>query len=245
MRLAVALGLFLASSTSALAQDFCKDAPLDIFKFVRWEVKAADKHIVEINMTFHNNLDQSFSGASFGMNILDKQGKLVKWQSLEVQEDVLAGVDHAEIYRLDAPPKLAEELKGTTPVLCVYVLIDAKTGKRTTYLKADPSNPPKGPDYTKPEDVKSPVPFPADAKDITFSAPAHLLRYTTPQNLAQMTDFYRAKFKDMGWGEKNRKAKDQHYEAEFDSANSEWVQIELEAEDAGTKVTANGPYTRN
>jgi hypothetical protein len=119
MRLAVALGVFLASSTTALSQDFCKDAPLGIFKFVRWEVKAADKHIVEISMTFHNNLDQSFRSASFGMNIFDKNGKWVKWQSLEVQEDVLAGVDHAEIYRLDAPPDLAEKLKGTTLVLCV------------------------------------------------------------------------------------------------------------------------------
>jgi hypothetical protein len=143
---------------------------------------------------------------------------------------------------LDAPAELAAERKGTTPVLCVYDLIEAKTGRHTTSLKADP---PKGPDYTKPQDVKSPMPFPADAKDTSVSAPAHLLRYTTPQNLAQMTDFYRAKFKDMGSKAKNPKAKDQQYEAEFDRADPQWVQVELDATDAGTKVTANGPYTGN
>jgi hypothetical protein len=76
MPLAVALGLFLASSTSPLAQDFCKIAPLDRFKFVRWEVKVPDKHIIEINVTFRNNRGQSFRAASFGMNILDQDGKL-------------------------------------------------------------------------------------------------------------------------------------------------------------------------
>lgn len=241
---AIFLGFGLLCSTTAFAKDGCKDGVIDVFKFVSWNAKINPKKNVEIYLTFHNSQEQIFSQASFGMAMIDGNGKEIGHVSVETQNDVLANADHVETYVMNAEPDLAYKVNASTPIICVYSLVDKKTGKLTNYLKPDPANPPSGPAFTKPKDVKSPVPYPADAVEITDSPPAHLLRYSTPQKLAQMIEFYRDKFKGMGWKEKSFKANDARMSAEYDSPKSEWVSIDMEATETGTRVTANGPYVR-
>lgn len=136
MRALIALGAVLVFCPAAWAEGKCDAGKPDIFTFVKWKVTAPANGRVEINMTFHNNLDQTLSQASFGGPIFDASGKQVQHISIEVQEDVAAKADHTETYVLadDHPDAFVAKVKDATPVLCAYTVIEKGTRKRTDYL---------------------------------------------------------------------------------------------------------------
>ena len=101
-----------------------------------------------------------------------------------------------------------------------------------------------GPTYAKLSDVDPAIPMPPDADKITYSKPAHLVRYSSPQKLAALTEFYRNNYQTMGWKEQYTKLKDTSFETQFINDKKDWVRLQLESADQVTNVTLNGPYER-
>lgn len=101
-----------------------------------------------------------------------------------------------------------------------------------------------GPTYAKLSDVDPAIPMPADADKITYSKEAHLVRYSSPQKLAALTEFYRSKYQAMGWKEDFTKSKDTSFETQFINDKKDWIRLQLEGADQVTNVTLNGPYAR-
>ena len=133
MNYIVLLVLMLTGTASAFASGACKDGSPDAFTFVRWEVKVRDNQSTEINMTFHNNLDQTLSDASFGAVVDDKGGPRL---GMQIQETAKASSDHTEIYIMQGiPANVVATLKDIKPLLCAYDLIEEKTHKHTNYLQ--------------------------------------------------------------------------------------------------------------
>lgn len=101
------------------------------------------------------------------------------------------------------------------------------------------------PKYVKPGDVDSPIPIPPDAEKVTFDKEAKSLSFSSPQKVSELADFYRTKFRAMGWTEKPATFDDKSMNSEFDSADSQWLQIDMKASTAGTVVQIDGPYPKN
>lgn len=101
-----------------------------------------------------------------------------------------------------------------------------------------------GPTYAKLSDVDPAIPMPPDADKITYSKPAHLVRYSSPQKLAALMEFYRNKYQAMGWKEEYTKSKDTSFETQFVNDKKDWVRLQLDGGDQVTNVTLNGPYER-
>jgi hypothetical protein len=101
------------------------------------------------------------------------------------------------------------------------------------------------PKYVKSGDVDSPVPIPSNAEKVTFDKEANSLSFASPQKVPELAEFYRTKFKAMGWTEKPANFDDKDMNSEFDSPDSQWLQIDIKASGAGAFVQVDGPYPRN
>lgn len=109
---------------------------------------------------------------------------------------------------------------------------------------ADAVKTPSGPDYAKITDVEPDIPMSPDADKITYSK-GIVVRYSSPQKLEALREFYRSKYAEMGWTEKDAKVEDSSYDARFVKEGSSWVIVQIEPGDGGSRVTVNGPYPAN
>ena len=101
-----------------------------------------------------------------------------------------------------------------------------------------------GPKYAKLGDVDPIIPMPPDAAKIRYSKGIDL-RFETPQTLSTLVDFYRGKYKSMGWKEEDASLKKHYFEARFRDAQVGWVMFEAQERDGATQVFVGGPYPNN
>jgi hypothetical protein len=101
-----------------------------------------------------------------------------------------------------------------------------------------------GPKYAKVGDVDPAIPMPPDAAKIRYSKGIDL-RFESPQRLSTLVDFYRGKYKSMGWKEEDAKSKEDYFEAKFRDAQVGWVMFEAKELDGTTQVFVGGPYPKN
>ena len=98
--------------------------------------------------------------------------------------------------------------------------------------------------YAKVDDVDPAIPMPPDAAKIRYSKGIDL-NFETPQRLSTLVDFYRGKYKSMGWKEEDARSKEHYFEAKFRDAQVGWVMFEAKELDGVTQVFVGGPYPKN
>jgi hypothetical protein len=100
-----------------------------------------------------------------------------------------------------------------------------------------------GPKYAKASDVDPVIPMPPDAVKIRYSKGIDL-NFETPQKLSALVDFYRGKYKSMGWKEEDARSKENYFEAKFRDTNIGWVMFEAKELNGSTQVFVGGPYPK-
>ena len=128
MKYLMAIALACLVTAPALADSRCGHGSPDLFKFVKWEFKKVDDHWVDVNLTYHNNLDQAFSEANITI-FVDGEGKffvrsrdLIKASSDATATNQIGGIRPDDLKRF----------QSLTPQLCVDWTTD-ESGTRKNY----------------------------------------------------------------------------------------------------------------
>ncbi len=128
MKYLVAIVLACLGSAPALAASQCKPGSPDMFEFVKWEFKNIDGHWVEISLTYHNKLNQSFAEANIGV-VVDGHTQF----DIHNRNVTKASSDATATEQLGMRPADLKELQSLTPkLLCVEWTYD-ENGTRTSY----------------------------------------------------------------------------------------------------------------
>ena len=91
-----------------------------------------------------------------------------------------------------------------------------------------------GPKYAKVDYVDPAIPMPPDAAKIRYSK-GIALNFETPQRLSTLVDFYREKYKSMGWKVEDARLKAHYFESKFSDAQAGWVIFEAKELDGSFK----------
>ncbi len=128
MKFPMTIVLALLASAPALADTRCAHGSPDIFEFVKWEFKKVDDHWVDVNLTFHNKLDQAFSKANITI-FVDGEGKFFV-RSRDLTKASGDGTATNQIGGMT--PDDVKRFQSLTPQLCVDFTYD-ESGARKNY----------------------------------------------------------------------------------------------------------------
>ncbi len=101
-----------------------------------------------------------------------------------------------------------------------------------------------GPTYAKIEDVDPVLPLPPEADKITY-VKGSFVRFDSSQKVAALVEFYRSKYKAIGWSEQNPRQNDYGYTATFVDVGKNWISAEIAPDGQFTRVKLSGPHKKN
>ena len=119
MKYLIALGFLLLGSSAQAADPHCDYGASNVFNFVKWEFKPADKWM-EMTLTFHNTLKQTITASEIRIEV-DGHGFGFRTKDL-----IKPDSDITVKSQFGMPKADAEKFQTLAPQLCVIAFDDDK-----------------------------------------------------------------------------------------------------------------------